>query len=152
MHHQYMHQHEHISPIITSSVGSLLHLVGSVCRGWLGLFHNGLGYLWDCRSLPDIWPLPFTSFAQCCFLGRAWKFQYCNVSSSQIVLASIKQYLETRSLRPLRGPTSSWQPFGPAFGPSGLVDFVLRTLRALRPCDPRNSAFCYALSFEEKSS
>ena len=25
-------------------------------------------------------------------------------------------------------------------GPSGLLDFVLRTLRALRPCDPRNSA------------
>ena len=29
---------------------------------------------------------------------------------------------------------------GLAFGPSGLLDFVLRTLRALRPCDPRNSA------------
>ena len=36
--HQYQHQHKHkhISPIITSSVGSLLHLVGSVCRVWLG--------------------------------------------------------------------------------------------------------------------
>ena len=37
-------------------------------------------------------------------------------------------------------PTSSWRPFGPAFGPSGLLDFVLRALRALRPCDPRNVA------------
>ena len=34
-------------------------------------------------------------------------------------------------------PTSSWRPFGPAFGPSGLLDFVLHALRALRPCDHR---------------
>ena len=33
--------------------------------------------------------------------------------------------------------TSSLRPFGPALGPSGLLDFVLRALRALRPCDPR---------------
>ena len=26
----------------------------------------------------------------------------------------------------------------PALGPSGLLDFVLRALRALRPCDPRS--------------
>ena len=31
-------------------------------------------------------------------------------------------------------------PFRPALGPSGLLDFVLRALRALRPCDPRNDA------------
>ena len=36
----------------------------------------------------------------------------------------------TRSLGALRAPTSSWRPFGP-------LDFVLRALRALRPCDPR---------------
>ena len=42
-----------------------------------------------------------------------------------------------RSLGALRAPTSSLRPFGPALGPSGLLDFVLRTLRALRPCDPR---------------
>ena len=47
-------------------------------------------------------------------------------------------YIYTRSLRALRAPTSSLRPFGPAFGPSGLLDFVLRALRALRPCDPRN--------------
>ena len=27
-----------------------------------------------------------------------------------------------------------------ALGPSGLLDFVLRALRALRPCDPRDCA------------
>ena len=48
--------------------------------------------------------------------------------------------LRTRGLGTLRAPTSSLRPFGPAFGPSGLFDFVLRALRALRPCDPRNSA------------
>ena len=42
-----------------------------------------------------------------------------------------------RSLGALRAPTSSLRPFGPALGPSGLLDFVLRALRALRPCDPR---------------
>ena len=36
----------------------------------------------------------------------------------------------TRSLGALRAPTSSQRPFGP-------LDFVLRALRALRPCDPR---------------
>ena len=39
--------------------------------------------------------------------------------------------LLTRSLGALRAPTSRWRPFGP-------LDFVLRALRALRPCDPRN--------------
>ena len=39
--------------------------------------------------------------------------------------------LFTRSLGALRAPTSSWGPFGP-------LDFVLRALRALRPCDPRS--------------
>ena len=65
---------------------------------------------------------------------------------------AIRKYRSHRGLGALRAPTSSLRPFGPAFGPSGLLDFVLRALRALRPCDPRNSAFCYALSFEEKSS
>ena len=36
----------------------------------------------------------------------------------------------TRSLGAFRAPTSSWRPFGP-------LDFILRALRALRPCDPR---------------
>ena len=39
-------------------------------------------------------------------------------------------YDYTRSLGALRAPTSSWRPFGP-------LGFVLRALRALRPCDPR---------------
>ena len=37
--------------------------------------------------------------------------------------------LKTRSLGALPAPTSSWRPFGP-------LDFVIRALRALRPCDP----------------
>ena len=43
-----------------------------------------------------------------------------------------------RSLGALRAPTSSLRPFGPPFGPLGLLYFVLRALRALRPCDPRS--------------
>ena len=39
-------------------------------------------------------------------------------------------YIHTRSLGALRAPTSRWRLFGP-------LDFVLRALRALRPCDPR---------------
>ena len=38
-----------------------------------------------------------------------------------------QKLLNTRSLGALRAPTSSWRPFGP-------LDFVLRALRALRPC------------------
>ena len=33
-----------------------------------------------------------------------------------------------------------WRPFGLALGPSGLLDFDLHALRALRPCDPCNGA------------
>ena len=40
------------------------------------------------------------------------------------------KYQQTRSLGALWAPTSSWRPFRP-------LDFVLRALRALRPCDPR---------------
>ena len=43
-----------------------------------------------------------------------------------------RQILHYRSLGALRAPTSSWRPFGP-------LDFVLRALRALRPCDPHHS-------------
>ena len=38
-------------------------------------------------------------------------------------------YIYTRSLGALRAPTSSWRPFGP-------LNYVLRALRALRPCEP----------------
>ena len=47
-----------------------------------------------------------------------------------IKLKTIPKYKKTRSLGALRAPTYSWRPFGP-------LDFVLRALRALRPCDPR---------------
>ena len=41
----------------------------------------------------------------------------------------------TRCLGARWAPTSSWRPFGPAFFPSGILDFILRALQALRPCD-----------------
>ena len=37
-------------------------------------------------------------------------------------------------------PTSNLQTFGPALGPLGLLDFVLRAFLTLRPCDPCNGA------------
>ena len=40
--------------------------------------------------------------------------------------------LEVKGGPPLRALTSSWRPFEPS-------NFVLRAIRALRPCDPRNS-------------
>ena len=48
--------------------------------------------------------------------------------------------MSTRSLGALRAPTSRLRPFGPALGPSGLLNNVLHALRALRRCDPRNDA------------
>ena len=42
----------------------------------------------------------------------------------------LKLYYHTRSLGALQAQTSRWRHFGP-------LDFVLRALRALRPCDPR---------------
>ena len=52
----------------------------------------------------------------------------------------IKIMFYTRSLGALQAPTFRLRPFGPGLGPSGLLDNVLHALRALRPCDPRNSA------------
>ena len=42
-----------------------------------------------------------------------------------------------------RAPTFTFRlrPFGPALGPSGLLDNILHALRALRPCDPHNQNF-----------
>ena len=63
-----------------------------------------------------------------------------SLANHLIVLKVIALYLKllhgiaiyrTRSLGALRAPTSCW-------GPSGPLDFVLRALRALRPCDPRS--------------
>ena len=62
------------------------------------------------------------------------------ISSDEAAIAGKYKYIYTRSLGALRAPTSRLRPFGPALGPSGLLDNVLHALRALRPCDPRNSA------------
>ena len=64
-------------------------------------------------------------------LAPSVKIKYesmCNFCEALFLLSIIKD----RSLGPLRAPTSIWRPFGP-------LDFVLRALRALRPCDPRNN-------------
>ena len=52
----------------------------------------------------------------------------------RIPTAATKRFLSGGPL----GPDSSLRPFGPALNPSDLLDFVLCSLRALRPCDPRN--------------
>ena len=52
----------------------------------------------------------------------------------------VQEIYFTRSLGARWAPTFSWQPFGPAFCPSGILDFVLRALRALRPYDPQRIA------------
>ena len=49
---------------------------------------------------------------------------------SSLAICYFSKIYKTRSLGALRPPTSTWRPFGP-------LDFVLRALRALRPCDPR---------------
>ena len=64
----------------------------------------------------------------------------CNKKAYFLYSRDFDDLYITRSLGALRAPTSSVRPFGPAFGPSGLLDFVLRALRALRPCDPHNVA------------
>ena len=69
----------------------------------------------------------------------------CQVMLQQHALTYIRaqtyrKYVISRSLGARWAPTSSLQPFRPALGPLGLLDFVLRTLRLLRQCDPRNGA------------
>ena len=60
---------------------------------------------------------------------RAWRSE----SEKGAMLTTPGKYESTRSLGALRAPTSRRRPFGP-------LDFVLRALQALRPCDPRNNA------------
>ena len=62
---------------------------------------------------------------------------YHSLGLCLLVLCTMCTICTTRSLGARWAPTSSWRPFGPAFCPSGLLDFVLRALWALRPCDPR---------------
>ena len=78
-----------------------------------------------------------------------------DVNISQIICHLIKyksKYTNTRSLGARWAPTSSWRPFGPAFCPSGILDFVLHALRALRPCDPRTHSVGNPTNFMEKSN
>ena len=81
------------------------------------------------------WPQSTKDFSQ----GQIWQVKEYD-KYDKYANMPIWQYNNTRSLWARWAPTSSWRPFGPAFGPSGLLDFVLRALRALRPCDPRNVA------------
>ena len=74
----------------------------------------------------------FSGVEKCHFL---WKLKpSVSHHASSFHTCILEQFLkvisETRSLGALRAPTSRWRPFGP-------LDFVLRALRALRPCDPR---------------
>ena len=46
------------------------------------------------------------------------------VNYFEVEKPNVQKYLDTRSLGALRAPTSIWRPFGPALGPSGLLDFV----------------------------
>ena len=62
-------------------------------------------------------------------LGLKKTLLLINIQVTNMALG-YRLYDYTRSLGALRAPTSSWTPFGP-------LDFVLRALRALRPCDPR---------------
>ena len=87
-----------------------------------------------CTSVSHICAVPIQSVIFC-----TWRVLMCCaiqlIKLQRSVLMHcicIVQYRTTRSLEALRAPTSSWRPFGP-------LDFVLRALRALRPCDPRHS-------------
>ena len=58
-------------------------------------------------------------------------------------VALLQDSLINPSIRALLDVTGPFRCSGArilAGGPSGLLDFVLRALRALRPCDPRSCA------------
>ena len=70
---------------------------------------------------------------QACKPQRCVSFKLCpldKVDTRNTLRSPLWVVFCTRSLGALWAPTSSWRPFGP-------LDFVLRALRALRPCDPR---------------
>ena len=64
------------------------------------------------------------SFIRCGLPAVTYLSSKCRTNYSAEI-----DYSNTRSLGAPRAPTSSWRPYGP-------LDFVLRALRALRPCEP----------------
>ena len=69
-----------------------------------------------------------------------WEYERC-LNSSGLVVSQVGCIIySTRSLGARWALTSSWRPFEPAFCPSGILEFVLRALRPLRPRDPRTDA------------
>ena len=68
------------------------------------------------------------------------QLQVASCKGADLQIEKGREIIYDRKLGALRAPTSRLRPFGPALGPSGLLDNVLHALRALRPCDPRNSA------------
>ena len=85
------------------------------------LFSQHSNYIGNCLELglqnKDVAQLNAASFSN-------WDICKCTIT--------IMKDIQYRSLEALRAPTSSWRPFKP-------LDFVLRTLGALKPCDPRHS-------------
>ena len=71
-----------------------------------------------------------TPSSQTLYLGWLVEFVFCICIVFLIVSILYLWIIKHRSLGALRAPTSRWRPFGP-------LDFVLRALRVLRPCDPR---------------
>ena len=108
------------------------------------LFFSGSGLLWtrirwesyisNFQASQYIFSIVFQAKAT---LGFSASTNLEDLTVADLQAGLLTNCQETRSLGLLRGPTSSWRPFGPAFGPSGLLDFVLHALWALRPCDPR---------------
>ena len=92
------------------------------------------------RKLPCVTPIALIMFKQLrvTLLAFDWlKIQKLALLALSVIISTpttnVRNYAYTWSLGPLWGPTSSWRPFRLAFGPQGLLDFVLCALRVLSP-------------------
>ena len=103
-----------INVIVFTRFCDSVHLYLTTC-----IWSSGLLACIHPIQLSSVYMLAYRYVCSCCChgQGQVWrKLQVYNI-------AMWITYLSTRSL----GPTSSWRP----------LDFVLRALWALRPCDPR---------------
>ena len=92
------------------------------------------------RKLPCVTPIALIMFKQLrvTLLAFDWlKIQKLALLALSVIISTpttnVRNYAYTWSVGPLWGPTSSWRPFRLAFGPQGLLDFVLCALRVLSP-------------------
>ena len=82
-------------------------------------------------------------------LSGTFYFAFAHLTHGNIIFDTLEQsHFQKYTTLEVRGPSGPQLLVG---GPLGQLDFVLRALRALRPCDPRNDVVIVRVRWGKKS-